>query len=397
MAWRSTAGDGETEPSTDSPFTSYGDRGVGVADMAAAIVNGRPHRASAELALHVLETMCAIETAVAEGREVIVESTFERSSRSNGTWHAWRSGCAGSSRARSAGRITVPPVRGRRTLPVVGKALKVFHARYDAPSVGRRIDHGAPDAFTTLLGDLEENGFGILAMGDGIESPETVLKDVAGTFGLGEPVTPILYRRENAGQYAHPYRSIRKDSNDTHPGFSTTEGQLWHVDGLLEQIGALRITILYCVRAAHTGGDTLIFNAVAAFDRLRAADPEAAAALTAPNALERRATLPGVDASTAGPVFAVQPDGGVINRFTDNDTCVWNRAAGTAADLDRGLEFLRAATRDPRYATHVTLGPGELLMFRNDWISHGRTAYQDTPDARRHLVRALYSRPPCLP
>lgn len=70
---------------------------------------------------------------------------------------------------------------------------------------------------------------------------------------------------------------------------------------------------------------------------------------------------------------------------------------GPLGSLDRGLEFLRDATRNPRYSTHVRLGPGDLLMFRNDWISHGRTAYKDTPLGRRHLVRALYCRPPRLP
>jgi hypothetical protein len=53
-------------------------RGYGLADMAAAIAAGTPHRASAELAYHVLDVMESIITAAAENRVVEVASTVER-------------------------------------------------------------------------------------------------------------------------------------------------------------------------------------------------------------------------------------------------------------------------------------------------------------------------------
>ncbi len=53
-------------------------RGLGVADMAAAIQPGRPHRASGELAFHVLDIMEAIHDASDAGRHVELESTCER-------------------------------------------------------------------------------------------------------------------------------------------------------------------------------------------------------------------------------------------------------------------------------------------------------------------------------
>ena len=53
-------------------------RGVGLADMAHAIGTARPHRASAELAYHVLEIMDAIITAGREHRVVELSSTVER-------------------------------------------------------------------------------------------------------------------------------------------------------------------------------------------------------------------------------------------------------------------------------------------------------------------------------
>ena len=49
-------------------------RGIGVADMAYGLVYGRPHRASGELAYHVLEVMHAFEDASQTGRHLDIES-----------------------------------------------------------------------------------------------------------------------------------------------------------------------------------------------------------------------------------------------------------------------------------------------------------------------------------
>ena len=53
-------------------------RGIGTADMAAAIAGDRPHRASGELAFHVLDIMHAIHDASNDGQHVLLESSCER-------------------------------------------------------------------------------------------------------------------------------------------------------------------------------------------------------------------------------------------------------------------------------------------------------------------------------
>ncbi len=53
-------------------------RGTGVADMAAAITTGRAHRASGELAYHVLDLMHGAHDASESGRHIEVGSTCER-------------------------------------------------------------------------------------------------------------------------------------------------------------------------------------------------------------------------------------------------------------------------------------------------------------------------------
>lgn len=53
-------------------------RGVGAADMVKAILTGRPHRASGELAYHVLEAMHGFHDASEQGKHYAMESACER-------------------------------------------------------------------------------------------------------------------------------------------------------------------------------------------------------------------------------------------------------------------------------------------------------------------------------
>jgi predicted dehydrogenase len=66
---------------SDIPLThGYADnaRGIGPADMAAAIAANRPHRANGELAYHVLDIMHAFHDASDQGKHIALESTCER-------------------------------------------------------------------------------------------------------------------------------------------------------------------------------------------------------------------------------------------------------------------------------------------------------------------------------
>jgi predicted dehydrogenase len=66
------------EPEVLTGPAALSSRGTGVLEMARAIREGRPHRASGELAYHVLDTMISIEEAITSSSFVTVQSTFER-------------------------------------------------------------------------------------------------------------------------------------------------------------------------------------------------------------------------------------------------------------------------------------------------------------------------------
>jgi len=63
-------------PRAEPQHANY--RGLGLADMARGVLDGRPHRANGEIALHVLAVMAALLTAATERRLVGIEQGCER-------------------------------------------------------------------------------------------------------------------------------------------------------------------------------------------------------------------------------------------------------------------------------------------------------------------------------
>jgi predicted dehydrogenase len=59
-------------------------RGVGVRDIALALQSGTPHRASGDLAYHVLDAMHAFREASDQGRHILLESSVERPALATG-------------------------------------------------------------------------------------------------------------------------------------------------------------------------------------------------------------------------------------------------------------------------------------------------------------------------
>ncbi len=76
--WINRAG---SEKWSEVPLThgyTVGSRGIGVADMAYAIRNGRPYRANGEMAFHVVDIMQTIHEAAKEGKTIELKSTCKQ-------------------------------------------------------------------------------------------------------------------------------------------------------------------------------------------------------------------------------------------------------------------------------------------------------------------------------
>ncbi|MFD0267733.1 TauD/TfdA family dioxygenase [Streptomyces sp. NPDC127106] len=272
--------------------------------------------------------------------------------------------------------------------------MQVVRADYRSPELSTALTYRYGRQETEQLKQrLDDHGFAVAAMPDDVE-PHTAVERLAATLGLGQPYIASLYQREDTKEHGAAYTDVRSQASSDHPAFGTTAGQSMHVDGLLEPIGTVRTTVLYCVRPALSGGRTVLFNSTAAFEELRRRDPQAAGPLLDPGVLRRRSTLPNVDADHVGPAFAYREDGLLITRYAEGDTVEWRAPDGRSADLERALAFLRAAGEDKRYSVALRLEARQVLVFRNDVVSHGREAYRDDPAAPRHLIRTLYLETP---
>ena len=76
-------GPGWTVLAPSAGYTDAG-RGVGLLDLHDALAAGRPHRASGEVALHVLEIMESIQASAHSGTSVTLTTTCERPDRVGG-------------------------------------------------------------------------------------------------------------------------------------------------------------------------------------------------------------------------------------------------------------------------------------------------------------------------
>ncbi|MGW3087287.1 TauD/TfdA family dioxygenase [Streptomyces sp. NPDC001108] len=241
---------------------------------------------------------------------------------------------------------------------------------------------------------LERYGFAVVRGPSGAVSAEDAHRGMAAVragLGLGEPYVPLLYRDRGAPPVTEVTRKVDSD----HPTFHTGAAQGWHTDGLLEDIGTIRTTLLYCVRPARVGGRTFLLNAGRVFAELRDRDPEAAEVLLRGTILGRRSTIPGAVREAVGPVFAALGDGHYATRYGEGRVERWYpRDAEEQRCLARALRYFKDRRDDPDVRIDLLLRAGQCLVFRNDVLAHGREHFTDDPRRPRLLLRSLHTDAP---
>jgi alpha-ketoglutarate-dependent taurine dioxygenase len=257
---------------------------------------------------------------------------------------------------------------------------------------------GLPEA-----GEITEryhrHGFAVLELASQPATQET-LEALAGDLSLGEPFLPPLYRK---GGTTTPVAQISAAANvgsrdENHPSFGRTVGQKLHCDGTLQAIGYIKASMLLCEQPAAEGGETILFNASAAYAKLATADRPAAEALATPGALIRQANINGCADTNAGPAFTVQ-DERLVAGYSVTETDRWAVPVGVSeADVQRGVGFLlNASLPGSQHFLQFTLSAGQAIVFDNTRISHGRTAYRSSQNHQRRLYRSLHLQHPSLP
>jgi alpha-ketoglutarate-dependent taurine dioxygenase len=165
----------------------------------------------------------------------------------------------------------------------------------------------------------------------------------------------------------------------------------WHTDGYYHPAQRrIQAMILHCVRAAASGGETLLMDHELAYIAVRDADPRWAVALMAGDAMgipARHGEAGVVRAAQAGPVFSVDGDSGALHmRYTARTRSIEWKADALTRDA---VAFLRdRLDHDTAGRFALNLQPGMGLVGHN--VLHARTAFVDDPAQLRLLYRARY-------
>jgi len=276
-------------------------------------------------------------------------------------------------------------------LHAAAKHTPTFQAPDVTGVVTVKLDGAGPDAARQLADRYDAYGFALADVGSG--APEA-LPALAAALGLDEPFVPPLYLvgGREAPKVARISAALNADTEvEAHPSFGKANGQRFHTDGTLQDVGEVRSSLLLCSAPAAEGGITILFNATGAYARLLAEDEPAASALASPGSLIRQANINGCTSANHGPAFAVV-DGDLATRYSITDTDRWAVPPGEPAEAFwRGVRFLdRASQPGSEYYLELRLDAGQVILLANSRISHGRTPYQDSPTQHRCMYRSLH-------
>ncbi|MCW3815789.1 TauD/TfdA family dioxygenase [Micromonospora sp. DR5-3] len=279
------------------------------------------------------------------------------------------------------------------------RVITAFDAIPERPvAIADASDVGSETA-REIVQRYDQNGFCVVELVADDPVPAT-LKALGASLRLGDPFIPPLYTM--GASKPKPFSTISAGRNSgtsdaDHPSFGRADCQRLHTDGTLQDIGFVKAGMLVCECAADEGGETILFDASAAYAELLALDPDAAVAMATPGTLVRTANINGCTDENRGPTVSVI-DGALVSRYSVTDTDSWAVPDEVNEDdLRRGIKFLAEASEpgSPHYA-EFKVATGQAIIFDNTRISHGRTAYRDTADQRRCMYRGLFLRHPSV-
>ena len=144
------------------------------------------------------------------------------------------------------------------------------------------------------------------------------------------------------------------------------------------------IQLLHCLQSSPGGGDNVFIDGFAAAAMVRDEDPLAFATLTS-----TPLTFRYEDANTllraSAPIIAVNAAGDVhCIRWNDRSIEPPAVAALEVAETYRAMRVFATTLDRPELQLHLSLGPGDCIVFDNTRILHARTAFEGGVGAR-HL------------
>ncbi|BBK39920.1 hypothetical protein STAQ_49980 [Allostella sp. ATCC 35155] len=265
-----------------------------------------------------------------------------------------------------------------RELPVGdGGDPDQFRALYGAPADGAR--GGLAVAAAARL----ERGPGfVILRGFPLHGGSEIVRQRFWSFcrSLGTPL-PQTRERDHLMAVAHDATAARQQIGRW---YGSRERLTFHTD-------RCDVLALLVVRPAEAGGITKIASSVAIHDAMARERPDLLALLH--RDLSWRVPelpVPGQAPFFRQPVFSVE--GGRLS-------CCYNRfqieaghrypGAHPLQPMEReALDLFETLAEDPQFHFSLRLEPGDLQLVNNHVVLHARTAYQDSADSGRLLLRS---------
>lgn len=148
-------------------------------------------------------------------------------------------------------------------------------------------------------------------------------------------------------------------------------------------------SIFHCVMADQPeGGESLLADGYRLGEVLRSEHPEAFALLST-LWLQQYALDEGAEVRGDGPVFTLDQDGEVVGvRYCECTQAPLDVPDDMVEPAYEALRLMAELVEDQRYFIKFRLSPGDLLVYDNERVLHGRTAFGS--QGGRRMLRACY-------
>ena len=181
-------------------------------------------------------------------------------------------------------------------------------------------------------------------------------------------------------------------------GSTSNEELVFHTDSA-SATDAERADILglFCIRAARSGGDSLLASGHTLYNTLLKADETLVSPLFGDVPFGRRSeTYAGGLAAASGPVFRSRGDALLVryNRYWI-DMGFKTLMQEVPPSLLRSLNAVDEVLSTPAFGLRFRLAPGDVLLADNTVVMHGRAEFNDYEELdRRRLLLRLWIKSP---